>query len=73
MHVLTSQLDAAHARKCTQAHARCILVVHTHMDTLTYMQMHARRCMHTLMHTQMRARTLTHTYEHAHASIRTQT
>ena len=55
MNVLTSQLDAARAHKCTQAHARCILV-HTLMDTL----MHARRCMHTLMHTQMRARTLTH-------------
>ena len=59
MNVLISQLDAARAHKCTQAHARCILV-HTLMDTLMHKQMPARRCTHTLMHTQMRARTLTH-------------
>ena len=59
MNVLISQLDAACAHKCTQAHARCILV-HTLMHTLTHTLMHALRCMHTRMHTQMRARTLTH-------------
>ena len=72
MNVLTSQLDAAHAHKCMQAHARCILV-HTLMHTLTHTLMHARRCMHTLMHTQMRARTLTHlrarTRIHTHADV----